>query len=510
MLDMTKTILSFILLTVSFFFSCTVSKNYSPLKKYPKNILQQDYVLLKNILEAKHPSLYWYTEKDSMDYYFTKYNNAIKDSMTEQQFAWQILAPLIEKIRCGHTSVGMSKAYIKKVNNKRYPSFPLFVKVWDDTMVVTYNLNKKDSIFKRGTLITAINGISNRTLIEKMFGYLSEDGYANNNNYIRLSANFPYYHRNIYGTEPVYNISYIDRWGNEKTDSVPVYITPKDSILRDSMTKVERKNLPKEKKILLYRSLQIDSSKKFAVMNLNTFSKGKLRRFFRKSFKYLRKENINNLVLDIRSNGGGNVSSSTLLTKYISRKPFKIADTLFTKSRSLRPYSKYIKGKFFNNVEMFFIASRRKDGLYHIKSMEHKLHNPKKKNHYNGEVYVLTNGPTFSASTLFCNAIKGQPGIQLLGEETGGGWYGNNGIMIPDITLPHTHVRVRLPLFRLVQYNHIDKKGTGVMPDIYVPPNYAALLKGVDKKMQVVKELIYMKYNSGGSSGIDHKPISVF
>src|SRR5688572_11004100 len=91
-------------------FSCSLSKKaYSPAKKYPVTDLRNDYLLLKDILEKKHPSLYWYTTRDSMDIYFSKYYNSIKDSMTEQQFAWHILAPLVDKIRCGHTSVSMSR-----------------------------------------------------------------------------------------------------------------------------------------------------------------------------------------------------------------------------------------------------------------------------------------------------------------------------------------------------------------------------------------------------------------
>ena len=111
---------------------------------------------------------------------------------------------------------------------------------------------------------------------------------------------------------------------------------------------------------------------------------------------------------------------------------------------------------------------------------------------------MLINGQTFSAATLFSSAVKGQPGITLVGEEAGGGWYGNNGIMIPDITLPNTHIRVRLPLFRLVQYKHVPKDGRGVMPDIYIGTSYEALLKGYDKKMQVVMEMIK------GKKGIDN------
>jgi hypothetical protein len=493
---MNKYFVLILIISNCFHFSCTVNNHYSPSKKYAKAELQEDYLVLKNILEAKHPSLYWYTSKDSMDLYFSKYYYAIPDSMTEQQFAWHILAPLVDKIHCGHTSIGMSKAYLKWAENRRLPAFPLFLKVWNDTMAVTGNLDRKDSIFKRGTLITAVNGISNHNIIQKMFDYLPEDGYANNINYIRLSANFSYYHRNIYGISKNYIVSHKDISGIERTDTLPVYIAPRDSTRKDSLAKAARKKLPKEKKILQYRSLEIDSSGKFAIMTLNSFSNGRLRSFFRKSFKKLKKENIGNLVLDIRSNGGGNVNLSTLLSRYISRSPFKVADTVFAKAGALGPYTKYIRGKFFNNIELFFIARKKKDGLYHIRNMEKKLINPKKNDHYNGDVYVLTNGPTFSASALFCNTVKGQPGITLVGEETGGGWYGNNGIMIPDIILPNTRTRVRLPLFRIVQYHHIPNKGTGVIPDIYIPTNYEALLKGVDKKMQVVKSLIWDKSKS--------------
>ncbi len=482
-----------VLVILTFFcftlFSCAVNRvAYSPAKKYPEAALQKDYTLLRAILEKKHPGVYWYTSRDSMDYYFDKYYAAIGDSMTEQQFAWHVLAPMVEKIRCGHTSVSSSKAYVKAVSGRRFPSFPLYMKVWSDTMAVLANLDRKDSIFKRGTLITSINGVNNRDQIIKMFGYLPQDGFANNVNYIRLSGNFPYYHRSIYGLSKNYNITYLDSNGVEKSAVLPLY-TP----VKDTSKKVDRPKEPeisKERRRLRYRSFEIDSTGKFATMTVNTFSKGNLRGFFRRSFRTLRKKNINNLVLDLRSNGGGKVTASTLLTKYISRTPFKVADSLYASTRGLGKYSKYVKAGIFNNIEMFFISSKRKDGKYHLGHLERKTYHPKSKNHYDGKLYVLINGPTFSASSLFCNVVKGQEGITLVGEETGGGWHGNNGIMIPDIKLPITGLRVRLPLYRLVQFNHIPRTGTGILPDVYVGTNYNALIKGVDYKMEVVRKMI--------------------
>ena len=480
-----------------FLLSCAgTNSSYNPTKKYARQELQHDYTVLRNILETKHPSLYWYTGKDSMDMYFDRYYAAIADSMTEQQFGWKIIAPLTDKIHCGHTSFGMSKAYNRWSNNKRFASFPLLMKIWNDTMVVTVNLNRKDSVIKKGTFITSVNGLRNKELIQTMFGYMTEDGNANNVNYLRLSGNFPYYHRNIFGLSKQYTVKYLDSTGVERTITLPLFEFPKDSSKKAPAVRppeVKRQKKTREQQLQDLRSLAVDTAANTAIITLNTFSSGGLRKFYRQTFRYIKDAGISNVVLDLRSNGGGKINLSTLLTRYVTRAHFKVADTAFAVAKTLRPYSRYIKSSFINNLGLLFLTKKRADGLYHFGHWERKFYKPKASNHFDGDLYVLTNGQTFSASSLFCNAVKGQPGITLVGEETGGGWHGNNGILIPDITLPVTHLRVRLPLFRLVQYNHAPKDGRGVMPDVYIGTNYEALVKGFDKKMQVVMEMIKAK-----------------
>ncbi|MDQ6755949.1 MAG: S41 family peptidase [Bacteroidota bacterium] len=468
--------------------SCSVSK-YNPDKKFPKEILQQDYTLLKNILEKKHPSLYWYTSKDTMDYYFDEGYKNISDSMTELQFGWKILAPLTHKIHCGHTSFSMSKNWDRFIRNKRVPSFPLYLKIWKDTMVVTANLNKKDSVIKKGMIITSINGIRNQDIIKKMMGYLSEDGYEDNVNYIRLSTNFPYFHRNIFGIYKTYSVQYIDGFGKESKTNLPLFTAAADTLKKiKNFPPVKPKHFTRKEKLENIRSLQMDSN--MALLTLNSFAKGHLKSFFRQSFSSLRKNKIKNLIIDLRANGGGEITNSAALTKYIRNNTFVVADTAAAISKGFGPYTKYIKSGFFDNLGLFFLTKKGKDGRYHFGYWENHLLKPKNKNHFTGNVYVLTNGLTFSASSLFCNAVKGQSNVTLVGENTGGGWHGNSGIMIPDIILPNTKLRVRLPVFRLVQYNHVQKTGTGVVPDIYVGPTIESSRNNVDRKMEVVKQLI--------------------
>src|SRR5882762_4423142 len=91
--------------------SCgTTKRAFDPDKKYAPAVLQGDYKLFRHILEDLHPSLYWYTSRDSMNFYFDKGFAAITDSMTEPQFR-TILSYVIAKADCGHTSIRNSREY---------------------------------------------------------------------------------------------------------------------------------------------------------------------------------------------------------------------------------------------------------------------------------------------------------------------------------------------------------------------------------------------------------------
>ncbi len=488
-----------ILISGVLFMGCAVSNNYLPAKKFAREELQQDYTLLRNILEKKHPALYWYTSKDSMDYYFDSLQNKIADSMTELQFGWRILAPLTQKIHCGHTSFGMSKNWGRFIKGRRLPSFPLYLKLWSDTMVVTGNLHRKDSLLKRGTVVTSVNGIRSANLIQQMFNYLPQDGYANNVNYTRLSSNFPYYHRNIFGIYKNYRVGYLDGNGVEQNTLVPMF-SPVPDTTNKKVTKEKRIKPPrvprrvrKKGRLADSRSLEIDTTNHTATLSLHTFSNSdglRLRSFLRRSFKQLHQQQVKHLIIDLRSNGGGDVAMYVNLTRYIRNSPFKVADSSYAVSRNLAPYSGNFRWSLFKNIGLYFITKKQRDGNYHFGYWERHLYRPYQRHHFDGKVYVLTNGPTFSAATLFCNAVKGQQNVVLAGEETGGGWHGNSGIMIPDITLPITKLRVRLPLFKLVQFNHVPRNGRGVLPDIYIPPTVEGVKNNVDRKMEIVKELI--------------------
>lgn len=487
---------------------CAVNQSsFSPGKKYSAQQLQQDYLIYQQLLEKHHPSLYWYTGKDSMDYFFTLGRNNLKDSMTEPEFR-KVLTYITSKINCGHTSVRSSKSFSRYNDTIRLGKmFPLSIKVWDSAMVVSVNLNRRDSVLKRGTVITSINNKPTAAIVDTLFDYISTDGYNRTHKYQALSNRgyFGNLYTSLFGLSSKYTIGYIDSVGQEKKIDIPVYNAAADTLLRIGTRTFRSTQQPskKERKQLQLnnsRILKIDTVNRTAMMELATFTRGVgLKGFFRNSFKALKKNNIQHLIIDVRSNGGGSVNNSTSLTRYIAKQRFKIADSLFAPIKK-SSYQKYIENHFWNKLFISFFTRKQSDGFYHFGYFERHYFKPKKSNHFDGKVYILTGGNSFSATTLFTSALIKQENVIVVGEETGGGAYGNSAWLIPDATLPVTGVRFRLPLFRLVIDKTIPKNGKGVQPEVPSIPTPEAIKRNADFKVEKVMELIKKDKTPAGLS----------
>jgi C-terminal processing protease CtpA/Prc len=233
------------------------------------------------------------------------------------------------------------------------------------------------------------------------------------------------------------------------------------------------------------------------MMDLSSFGKGYgLKKFFRNSFRALKDNQIGHLIIDVRSNGGGSVTNSTLISRFIANSKFKISDSLYA-IRKKSPYQHYIQNHFWNKLFMAFFTKKKRDGNYHFGYFERHYFKPKKGNHYTGKAYILTGGNSFSATTLFVSAVIKQDNVTVIGEETGGGAYGNSAWLIPDATLPETGIRFRLPLFRLVINKDLPKNGRGVQPEIPSLPTVEAVRKGADYKLDKAMELIRQDKEAG-------------
>jgi hypothetical protein len=487
-----KTVLFFCCLFV--WVPIMAQKKLADAPKIAPALLIKDLHTLQKVIVQNHPSTYWYTPKDSMDFYFSSALASIKDSMSAWAFK-NVVASYLTNIKCGHTSVHFSPKLTKQYASYRFPQFPLQLKVWKDSAVVIGNLHLKDSIFKRGTIVTGINQLPIKHLVDSMYGIISTDGNSINFKSQVLTNNFAGWYKARFGdADSVYQISYIDSAGNAKTSSIVAYVPPKpkkDSLKKttDTANKSKTTNPVAVKKW----TLLIDSSVNTAFMNLSSFSGSGLRKFMRQSFRTIKTRGVKNLVVDLRRNGGGNIKNSTRLSQYISDHSFKIADSVVANNRGIGkvPLSSFLNVMYYALAKTV-ISKKEADGKFHFKRFEKHYYAPIIKNHFDGSVYILQGGYTFSASTLFTSPLIKQKNVTIVGEETGGGYYGNSAMMIPTIKLPHSGLLFRLPLYRLVM-DKTRPKGGGVMPDVFVDPSSYAIKQGFDIKLETVKKMIQQK-----------------
>jgi len=484
----------FILLII-FTTGCSSFKSsFDPAKKYSSEQLEKDYSIFQNILQESHPGLYWYTPKDSMNYYFNWGKEQIRDSLTEPEFK-QVLGYVLAKMDCGHTTVRSSKKYsnyLDTLKNEKF--FPLSLKLWSDTTVVAANLNRKDSILKRGTIIRAIDHKSMQQITDTLFKFISSDGHNMTHKFQSLSNRgvFGSLYSNVYGLANNYSIDYLDSAGKTHSITIPVYDPAKDSFNRAAIRRFIRPTKKQRKQMNLQnmRSLRIDANNQTAFLDVNTFGRGyQLKKFFKQSFRSIRKHHVDYLVVDVRGNGGGSVTNSTLLSKYLVDQKFKVCDSLYAIRRKSH-YKSYIEKYFLNRLFMIAFTRKKQDGHFHFGYFERHRFKPKQKNRFRGKSYILIGGNSFSATTLFTNSVIKQDNVTVVGEETGGGAYGNSAWLIPDVTLPETRVRFRLPLFRLVIDKNYPKTGKGVQPEVVSKPTINAIKKSADFKVEKAMELI--------------------
>lgn len=481
------------LLTITWLCSSCLSLRpaYNPNQKFSPDQLQKDFDIAWNTYKKNHPAFDWYLSADSINRVFQRVRMSLTDSLSEPEFRLR-LSYAVAHISCGHTSVLPSKAFTSYAGKARLPRFPLGVKIWgQDSMVVIENLSKDTQGIKKGIPILSIDSIPSSVFIRQMKEYIAADGFNEVYKELQAGANFSARFRWMYGLKESYQIGYLDEKGIAATAVLQVWKpAKKDSLSKREMASKLSKGAKPHKPT--YGSFRIDTAKNLALLELNNFSHARIPSLIRKSFRTIYREKIPHLVLDLRLNGGGKIVNSTLLTKYLVNRPFRVADSVSAKD--LRPaYPDFTQSGWFFRYFGWAITRKEADGRYHMHQPERKVHKPKKKNHFDGDVYILTGGYTFSASTLMLAKIMDQPNVTIIGEETGGAARGNSAVFTPFVTLPNTKVRARLPLFKMISDDTIPDNGRGIMPDFEVKPDSESIRLGKDKKLEKVYELLASK-----------------
>ena len=112
------------------------------------------------------------------------------------------------------------------------------------------------------------------------------------------------------------------------------------------------------------------------------------------------------------------------------------------------------------------------------------------KNNYKGQLYVLTNGYSFSATGEMASLIKNANRGVFIGEETGGNPSQNTSGLMPILKLPNSNVRIRMSLICFKRAIDTPNTRRGVLPDYPIRNSVEEELAGEDTVMKFTKELV--------------------
>jgi hypothetical protein len=480
---------------IFFVLYCVVTYNalgqpsvYEANKKIPLDELRRDFVFMRASLEEAHPSLYWYTPKESLDEYFDETAAQLTHDMTEWEF-WKVIQPLVAKIRCGHTDLRLTQGFRRYLFRKRKNPFPFQFSIQGDELFVVRN-DSDDSTLVAGTQILAIEGVSTSKILRTIRKYLPGDGYTDAFKDATLeNGYFDEYYWLVFGPKEEYELTVKDNAENVRT--VLPRLNPKRP--RPQRVWLNREEERQRKLISMREITYSPETPATAILKLNSFGYDEYesyQTFHENVFKELETKGIRHLVIDLRKNIGGNHEIALDLMKYLTFFPFVLTESgesPVKKPTFIDLFETDDQGRMPFNARM---VKENKQGKFMFDTPSVGTHLPYDQYRFRGTLYILTSGQTFSAASSFLASLKVHRPLTTIGQETGGGEAGCNGGIISHLILPYSQLRLRFPHFKILTASKKPNIGRGVLPDFEIRYTPQQKAQKIDLEMEKTFELI--------------------
>lgn len=458
------------------------SKAFDVQKTYPVAEILEDLDYTEKYLLKFHPDPYRYFPEDSLRAFIKDTKAKITKPLNEMQVRFYI-KQIVAKIGCGHTDVAASKAYTKTITKLSRPILPLNTFLLDDGKLIVINNLSSDSSIVPGDEITSIDGHPTDTILKTIFSIYTTDGRNQTCKKRGIKYEwFKYYYSFCYGFRSSYQLSLKHNNGSVYRTKLQAISSLKDTLIlpeKDSVSYLQ------QTKTCHYRI--IDHTRPIAMIDVDGFSGKHWNRFFRRSFRDIRRKGVQDLVIDLRDNGGGKINNGLKMMSYLIPKIVKVP---FDRRPNLIPFNLRLKMDPGSRVTPLLFTLFLPQVPKHGRLRHFFFGFPKKRKGYKGNIYVLVNGKSFSMSCIAAAYLKYKADAVIIGDETGGNIAGSNAIINGSLFLPNTRVRIFVPIYHIYHDIPVRNTGHGIMPDHQTIYSDQDILEGVDVDLNKVKELV--------------------
>lgn len=414
----------------------------------------EDINKLQTTLAQYHAGLYRFSSKDSINFYFDLVRSRLDNTSTVDLY--KEITFLLNKVRCGHTRASLP-SNVRDSFIEASIFLPLKVSYLGDRLFIRQVLEGEQNLVE-GEEILSINGQSIVVITAKIFDHHSSDGFINTNKY-RLTERFFKYYYQLYIAKSAVQYRLKIRGNNGKDRVITLEGKPLEELRELDYPPFAR------------ATLSLEHLDKYSYMKIGTFGSYSLNnagfdysQFLEQSFDALKKRKVENLILDLRGNGGGKDDYGALLVSYFAKAPFKY----FERIEVTDDYSGY------GGVQ-------RKSGRNLVTTHRGLSTWQPQKNSFAGKVFVLIDGWSFSTCADVATVLHHHKWATFVGEETGGGYDGNTSGNSTTLTLPNSKIRVNVPMWMYTTANLGHQYyGRGVIPDYQITRNPQELISETD------------------------------
>lgn len=457
--------------------------NTDPLYKFSVAELLEDFDLFTLALHEAHAGLYNFITPKRYNLLTDNIKKELTHPMNEFEF-YRLLSPIIEGIKCGHTRISLSNQ-TKDFLNKQNIFFPFELEFIAGNAYVVQDLSNIG--IKSGSQILAINNRPIFDIVTDIFKMQNSDAGIITAKYKKLGENFHGLYCQFIEQSQNFTIQYIPYKTNK-----PKEITVKGINNDDWWSKANANNSTAKKlldfKVIENQDIALLDIRKLVSQEINE-AHGSFQQYMDSAFTVIKEQNIQNLIIDLRGNGGGDIAQE--LIPYLIDKPiqyFKVIDAPQTRFSFLE-YTD--KGFFFNQISAnLWEKYKNENGRYVLNDNYKELIHPNKYI-FKGNLFVLMDGNTFSGAAEICAILHDQNRATFFGEETGGSYHGSSSGDFLNLTLPHTQIKTVIPIRNyIINVSEESNVGRGVIPDFSITNTIDDCLSGNDAEMKFVIDYI--------------------